>query len=283
MSQIFFSLLRHKNHQTYVTLSICGATVWFIIFSKQDDVSGTHGTLTLKGYRGKEQNEHESISFADHESFISNALKNRYPSKQPNVPRKQSQLSSARNSNASTTIPTGFSDSGKFQIDLIHEVSDTNTLDESKENSYHVMKIGIYNNDQKKNFDYLYDNLKGNASISNVNVNPNANNSRNKGEGHGRGKFTAEDEDEDSLDIGSVATTNTLLNANSNVPYSEQGSFNNIQSQSPRINTAPSIIKDIINPQNHEQYSKINPTSSHIPNFNRFFQPDVSVEESQHL
>eukprot|EP00486_Rosalina_sp_Unknown_P010749 CAMPEP_0201588158 /NCGR_PEP_ID=MMETSP0190_2-20130828/152174_1 /ASSEMBLY_ACC=CAM_ASM_000263 /TAXON_ID=37353 /ORGANISM="Rosalina sp." /LENGTH=178 /DNA_ID=CAMNT_0048039783 /DNA_START=145 /DNA_END=677 /DNA_ORIENTATION=+ len=107
-----------------------------------DEVSGTQGTLTLKGgYRGKERNEHESISLADHESV--GALKNRYPAKPPTNSRFQSQISSGRNSVPSTTIPTGFSDSnGKINhIDLIREVSDTNTLDESKENSYRIKKM----------------------------------------------------------------------------------------------------------------------------------------------
>ena len=182
----------------------------------------------MKGHRaGKEQNEHESMSFADHESLIIAALKNRYPPKPSNVGNKQSRQSSARNSIPSGTFPTGFSESGRLQIDSIHdqEISDTNTLDESKENSYHKMKIGIYHNKRNSNnFDYLYDVHTGNASTSNITIN--TNNSRNKGIGHARGKFTAEDEDEDSLDIGSVATTNTLGNVNSIIPYSEQEVLN---------------------------------------------------------
>ena len=239
-----------------------------------DDVSG--GTqLTAWTRRGKEHNEHESISFGNHESMVP-ILKDRYPAKHPTNSRAQSQISSI----PSTTIQTGFSDSnGKHNgIDLIREISDTNTLDESKENSYrnkhmNINGVGNHNN----NHDYLYDD--DNKSTSTV---------MNKGH-HRHNNFTAQDEAEDSLDIGSVmtnTTNNTLRNNNSIVPHSEYGSFRNIHSPSNvnGLHTSPSIIKDIINPShgNHPQtFSKINApfTSSTVPNFNnghRSFQSDYT-------
>lgn len=243
-----------------------------------DDVSGTqHTLLTL---RGKEHNEHESISFGNHDVMIHGmgGLKDRYPHTKTG---RNNYNSSARTSVASTTMQTGFSDSnGKHNgIDLIREISDTNTLDESKENSYHDRVKMMHNNN---NHDYLYDtddndNKANNSSTSNITItNTSIAIGRNKGHHH-RNKFTAEDEDEDSLDIGSVmtnTTNNRLRNDESIVPYSEQGSFQNMH----QLITSPSIIKDTINP------SKMNApyASSVIPNFtnngNRSFQSDGSFQ-----
>ena len=236
-----------------------------------DDMSGTQQTLTLKGYRaGKEQNEHDSLSFADHESIVS-GLKNRYPSKQPQQ-YKQSNISQTMPSH--TLMRSNFSDSNgttkNRMPDLIPEISNTNTLDQDKE----IINNNHNNNNNNGNvkfgantYSYLYDDDNGD---DNVNINN-----------------AAQDEDEDSLDIGSVITQNTnrTMDTNSMIPYSDHGSVNIY---------SPSIIKDQINtPQSQFSYyntSKINQKASHVPKFQdgkRSFISDMSeydaIEESQHL